>query len=281
MILSCPSCGARFRTAAQTLGDSGRKVRCAKCKHVWRATPEEAQAEPGEPSPAHAIAANPDDTAPAGQAGESGSAGPADSDFGALAREALGARDQREEQGDGPPVLAPDPEQMAAHRQARRDALRRRAMETEPPRRGRGRGLLGWAVFLLVVGALLAGGWFGRYEIVARAPSASQLYAMAGVSVDPVAPGLELRNAERHRQLTDNGSVLVIEGNVVNVGGGTRAVPLLKVILFDSGGNELTAWTFAAEVSSLEGGETATFRTQIEDPPDAAHELSLTFTQSR
>jgi predicted Zn finger-like uncharacterized protein len=35
MILTCPSCGARYLIASDTIGEAGRPVRCAKCKTEW------------------------------------------------------------------------------------------------------------------------------------------------------------------------------------------------------------------------------------------------------
>ncbi len=35
MILTCPSCSAKFVVKAELIGTTGRKVRCAKCKHDW------------------------------------------------------------------------------------------------------------------------------------------------------------------------------------------------------------------------------------------------------
>lgn len=35
MIITCPSCAARFAVSAEAIGAVGRKVRCAKCKHDW------------------------------------------------------------------------------------------------------------------------------------------------------------------------------------------------------------------------------------------------------
>ncbi len=35
MILTCPSCGTRYRADPASLGSPGRNVRCAKCGHVW------------------------------------------------------------------------------------------------------------------------------------------------------------------------------------------------------------------------------------------------------
>ncbi len=39
MILVCPNCMARYRIEVEALGATGRRVRCSKCHHVWRAEP--------------------------------------------------------------------------------------------------------------------------------------------------------------------------------------------------------------------------------------------------
>lgn len=38
MILTCPSCAARFVVDPRAIGSAGRKVRCGKCKNEWVAT---------------------------------------------------------------------------------------------------------------------------------------------------------------------------------------------------------------------------------------------------
>ena len=35
MILSCPSCQARYLVNPVQLGDAGRRVKCVRCHHVW------------------------------------------------------------------------------------------------------------------------------------------------------------------------------------------------------------------------------------------------------
>ena len=42
MIIGCPDCATKFGIPDGALGDVGRKVRCAKCGHVWLATKEDA-----------------------------------------------------------------------------------------------------------------------------------------------------------------------------------------------------------------------------------------------
>jgi predicted Zn finger-like uncharacterized protein len=51
MILTCPECATRYQTDAAAFQPSGRKVRCAKCGHVWFQEPEPAEIEIVPPAP--------------------------------------------------------------------------------------------------------------------------------------------------------------------------------------------------------------------------------------
>ena len=62
MIVACPNCIARYRVEVEALGATGRRVRCSRCGHVWRAEPpgyivELLHAEPEPDPPAAAPAA--------------------------------------------------------------------------------------------------------------------------------------------------------------------------------------------------------------------------------
>ncbi len=53
MILVCPACDAKFKIPDGAIPASGRKVRCAKCKHSWHAVPQQiVKAPPVAPAPA-------------------------------------------------------------------------------------------------------------------------------------------------------------------------------------------------------------------------------------
>lgn len=56
MILTCPSCETRYQTDPAHFGTEGRKVRCAKCGHVWHQMPAEV---PVEPEPEYAAGEEP------------------------------------------------------------------------------------------------------------------------------------------------------------------------------------------------------------------------------
>lgn len=44
MIITCPSCSARFRVADQAIGSEGRVVRCGRCAYSWHQMPPAAEA---------------------------------------------------------------------------------------------------------------------------------------------------------------------------------------------------------------------------------------------
>ncbi|PWC81376.1 hypothetical protein TSH100_27230 [Azospirillum sp. TSH100] len=46
MIVSCPTCSTRYTLSDETLGQDGRKVRCARCGHTWWQMPDRAELEP-------------------------------------------------------------------------------------------------------------------------------------------------------------------------------------------------------------------------------------------
>ncbi len=53
MILTCPSCSARFTINTELIGPAGRKVRCGSCGHTWRQLPTvENDAQPPPQGPA-------------------------------------------------------------------------------------------------------------------------------------------------------------------------------------------------------------------------------------
>lgn len=59
MILACPECRTRYQTDALNFPPAGRKVRCAKCGHIWHqpAPQREVELAPGQEISASATAA--------------------------------------------------------------------------------------------------------------------------------------------------------------------------------------------------------------------------------
>ena len=71
--------------------------------------------------------------------------------------------------------------------------------------------------------------------------------------------------------------ILIVEGVVTNVAASTRAVPMLEAALRDRSGNVLGRWSFAASPNLLSPGQTASFRTEIQQPPSGTTRVNVNF----
>ena len=53
MIVTCPNCAAKYQIASAAIGERGRMVSCANCRHRWFVDPEHEKAHPpADPPPA-------------------------------------------------------------------------------------------------------------------------------------------------------------------------------------------------------------------------------------
>ncbi len=253
MILSCPSCSARFRVDADQLGVAGRKVRCVKCGHVWHATPDQDEEEPTPASDSGAAA--------------SGGADEADADAG------------EDDLPDEPPPFESFEamrEQMAGERRARSRARARQAV-AQKPRRAWLRPLLGWLVLLAAVGGILGAAWYARYSVVGTFPTAARLYDMVGISISTVAPGLRIQDVQPARRTENGDTVLVVTGRVVNDTDATQPVPALRITLKGADGTILANWRVAANSAAVPPGGSTAFEARRANPPAGASEITVRF----
>jgi predicted Zn finger-like uncharacterized protein len=237
MNLTCPSCDSTFRIDPGQIGPSGRQVRCGSCGHEWK-QPQASEEEAPSEAPAEA---------------------PVDAPAEAPAEPELRAPE---------PELEPPGEEMPA---APPSAPRRRAARTsvKPPPRASGRRIAaGWVFFFVVAGALAAGAYFGKAQIVAAVPAAAELYRLAGMPVEPrIGEGLELRDVKSVRRLVDGQRVVVIEGTIANVSEMPRDVPQLRASVTDPSGAEVDQWIFSANSTSLPPGGETQFETSTRNAP--------------
>jgi predicted Zn finger-like uncharacterized protein len=236
MNLTCPSCATTFVVETEQLGPGGRQVRCGSCGHSWHQDADSGATESG--------------------AGESAPAPPE-------AAPEVPPESSPESSPESAPLAAAPPEK-------REKRPRRRG--PKPPRQkevrsGRASLILGWILFLAVIGGLAAGLYFGRAQVLALVPAAEPLYQMAGLMPPPAGVPLELRDVKTVRRVVEGEPVVVVEGLVSNATDEPQAVPLLRVSLIDAKGNEVESWTFAASVTTLQPGGTADFETIAKNPP--------------
>jgi predicted Zn finger-like uncharacterized protein len=241
MILTCPECTTRYQTDASQFAPDGRKVRCAKCGHVWHQAPPAAEPEPGL-----------EDTA---------SAAP--------------------EEPEAEPVEASKREAPTREAYAPSPRVEPAPTRFSPPshlleRLGYG---AGWAVLGIMVLAVVWSAVHYRQGIANLWPQSSSLYAAIGLPVNT--RGLEFRDKSAHYEMQGGQDVLVITGDLVNITSRELSVPAIRVSLTDADKRELYHWNFSAGVSTLHPGQQASFRTRLPSPPPTARGIELRFAAER
>jgi predicted Zn finger-like uncharacterized protein len=249
MDIACPTCEAAYEIDDATVGADGRKVRCAACGTVWRVF----RAAP--------VMAG-DDQASGAETAVPGSE---------KGLEAIAWRD---------PSPAPDAEAFPQAPTPPPDTQTRKARWVKD----RGMQAKGFAQpaysksalgLVAATGVLLGVAIHQRAAIVQHVPQSARLFAMLRMPVN--LRGIEIKGVAS-RVLDDNGvSVLVVDGDLVNVTGGKVDVPRLRFAVLGPAGQEVYVWSAQADRASLQPGETLNFRRRLAAPPGDARNVSVRF----
>jgi predicted Zn finger-like uncharacterized protein len=250
MILTCPICATRYQTDASSFMPDGRKVRCAKCGHVWHQAPETASGAPAAiETPAPAAAAAPVPPQPE-------------------------APPQRAAFTPAPamasPVAARTPPPPSRAGSATVQSMFSPARWLEP---------LGITVgWLALASIVLVIGWSAvhfRQDIAGLWPQSSTLYAAVGMKVNTL--GVEFRGKDAHFEQDNGQDVLVITGKVINVTSHPLTVPPIRVSLLGDDHREIYNWSFSPGTASLGPGQILPFSTRLPNPPATARHIELRF----
>jgi hypothetical protein len=226
-----------------SLGPEGRRVRCAKCKHVWQQTPPDDMPrrlelddppQTSSPMPTPAIA-------PAAEAGGATEA----ASFGGPAGERA--------------AIPPRPRPA--------------------PRQGMNAGLGILILILVIIGLVAAAGYFAQKRVVASWPQAREIYEALGIADPVLGKDLEISNITFVNQTIDGQPVLVVHGEIFNKGQASVPVPNLLATLRTQKNQWLFDWVFKIEKATLGPGETVTFTTTAKNPPKESRLLEVTFTE--
>ncbi len=248
MILTCPSCFARYLMSADAIGAAGRTVRCGKCGHLWDQPPvrdsldelsemETAAAEAPPPSNSEKyknvvadFAQHEDDVIP----------------------ESVMPRDEA-------PSVRQEPEKEPS-------ALMRSLQDRLPLITGVAIGLAAFALLATVV-------------VAARAPISHALPFM-----EPVFVSVGLQPEVKEDTLVFDsvtakisGTTLTLEGSLVNVSQEVTLVPDMIVQLLDEKGAVLKTLPAALEQKELKGEDVLPLHFVFEEIPDTAMEARLKF----
>ena len=131
---------------------------------------------------------------------------------------------------------------------------------------------------LLLVAVAALSVWRWESEIIAAVPQTERLYQLVGLGHPAPGEGLEVENISTEKHFVDGKRELLVTGEVVNVAQRVVAVPMLKAVLTDAQGAEITSWLFSATASELDPGERASFETTVRDLPKEKTELSIAFS---
>ena len=256
MIISCPECTARFLVEAAALGATGRMVRCGKCAHTWPESPPETNSESIETAADDVSSPDPEAEPETDSAGDVGSDPQADSDFESESGQEL------------------DTARRSADRTARRGgvpALRRKRKNIVAR--------LAWVLLILLFIGFAGGGVFLQNQVVEEWPASQRIYALLGLTREPLGAGLNLINVKFSQQGA-RGKRLRVEGEVENISDHVLVVPGLRATLFGKDKKDLQHVLFKAPLPRLLPGENVKFMTIIKNPAKGAVRIEIDFHEA-
>lgn len=231
MIVTCPSCEAKYRVDAAALEARRGKVKCASCAHVW--TVEDEALTLSQPFAAPEIDSGP---APAPEPVAEAAPEPA-------------------------PSIRTRPH--AAIR-AREDAKRRNARLA-----AEGAGWLGVAACFTVLIAAAVVFRVDVVDVWPRTAGAYAAVGLEvnphGVEIENLAARFDTTTSAGTVAPT-----LIVSGALRNITGEDRAVPPLEAVAYDAAGTVLYRWPVAVEAASLATDTPTTFETTLQNPPEGA-----------
>ena len=283
MHIICPHCTTSYAINLATLGETGRTVRCSRCKEVWLARPEDAV---GALAPAMTAA------------------GHADSDL-ASEWEAMGQEDTGETPvvdspsisadwpgagtgaaGEWPAVAHEDAEAHAdieavsgTGRRFRLPGLFRMPRLPSLPRIPFMPVIGSLPTNCAAMGALLLALMVWRNDVVRLLPQTALFYRMVGLDVN--LRGLAFKDLKITNETVDGKPVLVIEGMIVGQTRKSVELPRLRFSVRDAQGAEIYAWNAVLEQPVLKPGEQAFFKSRLASPPPEGRNIDVRFFNKR
>jgi hypothetical protein len=118
-----------------------------------------------------------------------------------------------------------------------------------------------------------------REPIVDGWPPAAKLFDAIGLHVEVPGAGLQLRNVTSDRRQVGGLTILVLEGEIVNLSKVPREVPMLRGGLRDANRLELQHWLFSTGNQKLTPQEAIKFRAEYPDPPGETADITLVFVR--
>jgi predicted Zn finger-like uncharacterized protein len=267
MQIVCPHCSTSYGISPAALGETGRTVRCSRCKETWLARPEDAV----EFAMAEASAS--DEAADWGH--------PSDDDAGGYAPHvdspsiAGGWQGSAEDQDlSGWPADAHD--DLDGARPGRFSWLGK-LMPVAAMRRFKAP--VGLTTACAAMGALVLATVIWRAELVRLLPQTAGFYKLVGLDVN--LRGLKFKDVKVSSEMVEGKPVLLIEGSITGESNKPVEIPRLRFSVRDAQGAEIYAWNAVLEQSVLRPGERAQFKSRLASPPPEGRNIDVRFFNKR
>jgi len=240
MILTCTSCSTRYYADDAAIGPAGRTVRCAACGFSWFAEPQlELRTSAEAPEAVRA-------EAPPAQE--------------PLTRERV-ERLRRAAEQPGPAPSA---------------AAKFRAQQAERMRKERARAAaVVWTATAASLAASATGMVAFRQDVAEVWPRSASAFAALGLDVNVY--GLEFYDLAVERAFDGPTPILLVSGEVRNIGRDDKLVPPVRVSLRDTNSQEIFELVNAITDQPIAAGSAVPFQIRVENPPADAVDLEATF----
>lgn len=239
MILTCTSCSTRYYADDAAIGPSGRTVRCAACGYAWFAEPHLELRATAE--------------APVARVSEAPVEEP-------LTRERVERLRRAAEQ------TGPAPSAAAKFRQQQTDRMRRERMRAA---------VVVWGATGAALAASASGMVVFRQDVAELWPRSASAFAALGLDVNVY--GLEFYDLAVERDFEGATPVLVVSGEVRNIGRDDKLVPPVRISLRDTRSQEIFEVVNAVTDQPIAAGAAVPFEIRVENPPSDAVDLEATF----
>ncbi len=318
MLIVCPSCATSYDIDSASLSPTGRQVRCARCRTVWRAEPSQAdkllaaaaaigsgdEAERTDTmSDMETISRSADELASDGDGtGESSidgtmasastgsDSGDVDSNVAAETPDHAAGVGSDPAEVEAPSIVPTGLDESGPPIDAAQSAIDDELaadVETVAARRRRRaarRGALSWPLTRLQTAilalALLNTILIGwRSDVVRALPQTASFYALLGLPVN--LRGITFDGVATSMEQHEGVPILVVEGSVVNDTRKAVEVPRLKFVVRNAAREEIYSWTAVPGRASLQPGEEVSFRSRLASPPGEARDLIVRFVNRR
>ncbi|NUU40236.1 thioredoxin [Tardiphaga robiniae] len=282
MHIVCPNCTTSYAVNPATFGDAGRTVRCARCKEVWLARPEDlsraearipamaakaSEPDPNEDMSAWGVTEDDDASAPNVPVVESPS----------ISADWPTDANDRTETADWATLAQHDAVAAMRATPPSRFAALRRFVPSLPrlfvmPKHS-------LPIATATMASLLLALVIWRVDLVKLMPQTATFYQAVGLDVN--VRGLAFKDVKVTTETVDDKSVLLIEGLIVSETRIPTALPRLRFVVRDEKGTEIYGWNAVLEQPGLNPGDKTWFRSRLASPPAEGRSIDVRFFTKR